>query len=437
MKQQRWLRLHGWLLSALLLALLGGAAWGTAQLPQRWHWGGQLSHTLSPASERLLATLDDEVRAYGFASPGQQLMQRHLRDLLGRYQAASAEFHADFINPEARPDLVRKYGIEQVGEIVLEHAGRYERIQVPSEAHVSAALERLLRSQGQFIAFLSGHGERSLEGEANHDLGAFGTALQRKGYRLQALNLPRMQSIPDNTALLVLTPPQTELLPGERVALLDYLQQGGNLLWLGDPDEQERLEFLADALSLRWLPGVIIDPEAAAALAIDDARLVLADQYLDHPTTARLSAPTLLVQAAAVQPPQQDWDVQPLLELAPSHSLIEHYPSGRSLDAADALLAFAQSRQQAGKQQRVLVVGDGDFLSNQYIGNGANLPLGLNMVDWLTQSEQFLDSFTRPVPDQLIELSRREAVLMASGLLFLLPLVFLSLAAVRWWRRRG
>jgi hypothetical protein len=436
MNRQWWLRLHGWLFIVLLLAVLGGVAWATAQSTQRWHWGGQLGQTLSPASQRLLGALDGEVRAYGFAPPG-QLVHRHLRDLLGLYQAASARFQVSLINPEARPDLVREYGIEQVGEIVLEHGGRRERVQAPTEAHVSAALERLLRDQGQFIAFLAGHGERSLLGEANHDLGAFGEALTRKGYRLQPLSLMRMPEIPDNTALLVLTPPQTDLLPGERAVLLDYVGRGGSILWLGDPDEHASLDFLARALGLRWRQGVVVDPEAAAALAVDDTRLVLIDHHSGHPAIASLRAPVLLVQAAMVEPPAEGWDVAPLLELAAQQSLVEGYPAGRTLDAAGAVLGLTQSRHQADRVQRVAVVGDGDFLSNHYIGNGANLSLGMNLVDWLTQSELFLDSFTRPVPDQLIELTRWQAGILASGLLFLLPLAFLGLAASRWWRRRS
>lgn len=436
MSRQGWLRLHGWLFIVLLLAILAGAAWATAQLPQRWHWGGQLSQSLSPASQRLLAEIEGELTAYGFAPPG-HLAHRHLRDLLGLYQEKSRQFKVVLVNPEARPDLVRDYGVEQQGEIVLEHSGRRERVQVPTEAHVSAALERLLRDQGQFIAFLAGHGERSLLGEANHDLGSFGEALGRKGYRLQPLNLLRLREVPDNTALLLLTPPQADLLAAERSALLDYVERGGNILWLGDPDEHARLDFLAEALGVNWRPGVVTDPEAATALAVDDDRLVLIDSHADHRITAQLRAPVLLVQAAVAQPPEQSWDVKPLLELAGHQLLLEHYPGGREQDANGAMLGFTQSRYQADRMQRVAVLGDGDFLSNHYIGNGANLPFGMNLVDWLTQSELFLDSFTRPAADQLIELSRWQAASLAIGLLIFLPMIFLLLAASRWWRRRS
>lgn len=430
-----WLRINAWVFSALLLALLAGLAWASASLPQSWQWGGQLHSSLSPPTQQLLALLDEEVTAYGFAPPG-QLLHRHMDELLALYQAESAYFQASIINPETRPDLVREFGVERIGTVVLNLGGRQEQIAVPTEAHLSAALERLLREQNQFVAFLSGHGERNLLGEANHDLGAFGEALQRKGYRLQPLNLVRLGAIPDNTALLVLTPPQTPLLPGERAALRAYLDEGGNLLWLADPGEQAELEFLTNALGVRWRSGTVIDPEAAAALGVDDSRLVLIDDLPKHAVTAQLRAPVLLVQAGALQPPTAGWEVEPLLPLAAQQALIESYPNGPQVAADDALAGLMLSRSVQGQRQRVAIIGDGDFLSNSYLGNGGNLPLGLNLVDWLTQSEAFLDSYTRPVADQIIELGEWQIVTLAVGLLLVLPLGLLGIGGSRWWRRR-
>lgn len=97
---------------------------------------------------------------------------------------------------------------------------------------------------------------------------------------------------------------------------------------------------------------------------------------------------------------------------------------------------MALSRSVDGRRQRLAVFGDGDFLSNSYLGNGANLALGLNLVDWLTQSEAFLDSYARPVPDQVLELGYWQVVTLAVGLLLALPLGFLVMAGTRWWRRR-
>lgn len=433
-----WLRLHGLAFVALLLVVLGMGAWLSARNNHVWHWGGSLGRELSPPSRQLLARMDGEVAALAFVTPG-NLVHRHVQELLAQYARHKADFRIELVNPETRPDLVRALGVRQVGELVLQYGERREHVRVPTEAHVSAALERLLRGQGQFVAFVTGHGERNLLGQANHDLGAFGRALSEKGYRLQPLNLIR-DPIPDNTALLVLTPPQVDLLPGERAALSRYLGRGGNLLWLADPGEHARLAPLAQSLGIEWQNGVVVDPAAAATLAVDDARLVLLDGYPAHPVTARLQAPSLLVQASALTAAPAGWEAMPLLSADSGQYLLTDYRTGMALTppekAPPLTLGVGLQRQLGERRQRVVVIGDGDFLANEYLGNGANLPLGLNLVDWLTESEVFLDSYARAAPDQVVTLTETQTLIIALGFLLVLPGGFLGGAAWVWWRRR-
>ena len=42
--------------------------------------------------------------------------------------------------------------------------------------------------------------------------------------------------MPDNATVLVITQPQVDLLPGEVDKMMRYVDRGGNLLWLVDPD---------------------------------------------------------------------------------------------------------------------------------------------------------------------------------------------------------
>lgn len=436
--RQLWLRLHGALFVVLLLIVLGLAAWLTERGNVVWHWGGSYAAGLSEPSRQLLARLDGELRVQAFVSPG-NVLHRHVRELLARYAEASPLVDYELIDPEARPDRVRALGVQRQGELVLDYGGRQERVAVPTEARVSAALERLLRRQGQYIAFLVGHGERSLLGEANFDLGAFGRALEEKGYRLLPVNLSR-EPLADNVALLVLTPPQTELLPGERRALLDYVARGGNLLWLGDPGEEAHLADLGRALGVEWLPGVVLDPLAAATLGTADPRLVLLETHPPHPAVARLNAPVLLPQAQALRGLAEGWEVQPLLVAEGGQFLLEDYRPGQPLpivrNAPPLALGLTLSRALDGGRQRVAVLGDGDFLSNMYLGNGANLRLGLNLVDWLTESELFLDSYTHAAPDQVIEFGRIETLLIGFGFFLALPLLLAAGAVWAYWRRR-
>ena len=54
----------------------------------------------------------------------------------------------------------------------------------------------------RLVLWLEGHGERRLDGSANHDLGDFGNQLLRKGFRVNSINLAVAQDMPANAALL-------------------------------------------------------------------------------------------------------------------------------------------------------------------------------------------------------------------------------------------
>src|SRR6185503_20667882 len=110
------------------------------------------------------------------------------------------------------------------------------------------------------VLALDGHGERRLDGAANHDLGTFGGQLQQKGVKLAPLNLALAQDVPANAALLIIASPQAEVQAAEAQKLRRYIERGGNLLWLIDPGPLNGLQPLAETLGRVLTPGTVVDP---------------------------------------------------------------------------------------------------------------------------------------------------------------------------------
>jgi ABC-type uncharacterized transport system involved in gliding motility auxiliary subunit len=84
----------------------------------------------------------------------------------------------------------------------------------------------------------------------------------------------------------------------------------------------------------------------------------------------------------------------------------------------------------------MIVIGDGDFLSNAYLGNGGNLNLGLNIIHWLSQNEQFINVPAKTARDRALNLSPTASGAIALGFLFLLPIVLIGAGALIWFKRR-
>jgi ABC-type uncharacterized transport system involved in gliding motility auxiliary subunit len=99
-------------------------------------------------------------------------------------------------------------------------------------------------------------------------------------------------------------------------------------------------------------------------------------------------------------------------------------------------IAAALERNVNERAQRVVVVGNGHFASNQFLGNGGNLDLAINIVNWLAGDDALITLQPRPSVDSSLDLGRNSQYLMLFGFLVILPLVFAGSGVWVWWRRR-
>jgi hypothetical protein len=429
----------GWLRHALILMTIAAAAVTLAVASHHTDWSVSLSgsgrHELTDASAALAGQLQAPVRVV-VALPPDAAARDAVRRLARRYRDIHEAFDLRFVDPSDPAPEVRRLGLRPGEALVFlgEHA---ERVHAPTEARISAALERLLRRGERYIVWLTGHGGRDLKGEANHDLGLFGRALERKGYRLQPLTLERTPVIPDNTALLIVATPTIDFSAAEQALLRDFVERGGAVLWLADG---EAVTGLTDMLPITPRPQLVLDPASEQLLGIEDPRLLLLDADGDHPITAALEDPLLMAGAHALTPRDgSDWTLRRLLSgsdrhyLAPGPSATLETSAGND---SPAYLAITLERQGPEGPQRAAVLGDGDLLANSYLGNGGNLAFGLSLVDWLVQAEDFVGRYLTGAPDQKLRLSATSAAALAFGLLLVVPGLFVAGAFMAWRRQR-
>ena len=441
-KTRRATRIQNALFLILFLALVGMLAWLSTRYTFTADWTASGRNTLSAASSGLLEQLDGPVNITAFATEDESV--RHaIRDLLARYQRHKRDITLEFINPDLQPARVRELGIRVNGELLIEYQGRQEKLASLSEQSITNALQRLARSGERWLVFLEGHGERKPLGEANHDLGAWGKRLEEKGFKVQSMNLVSSPAIPDNTAVLVLAGPQTDLMPGEVALIQQFIEGGGNLLWLDDPGDPHGLQPLADTLGVHFVPGVIVDP-TTQVLGISDPRLAIASTYPPHPVTRNFDVITLFPQAAGIkQELPAGWQGQAILVSAERSWSETGELSGQitiddGQDTPGPLtlgVVMSRARGDVG-EQRVAIIGDGDFLSNAYLGNGGNLALGMNLINWLSYDDRFIDIPVKVAPDRTLTFSPLAQGMIGLGWLVLLPLGLAATGAVIWWRRK-
>ena len=441
--------------SAVQSVLVLLAAVLVAFLSTRFGFERDLSHengaSLSPASVALLKSLDAPVEIVSYASK-QGGLRAIIADFVDRYRRAKPDVSLRFVDPDADPEAMRAAGVSVDGELDIRYKERSERLKVLSETELSNVLLRLSRTRERIVAFLEGDGERQPLGKANADLGTFIAGLADRGLRAVPLPLANTGKVPENADLVVIANPRVALAPAVANELVDYVERGGNLLWLTEPDENAGLDALAKALSIRVLPGTVVDA-SGSAFGLGDPSFVALAKYPPHAITKGFLLTTLLPQPAALaQLADPHWDLKPILRSSDkSWNETGHIPkAGETADTirqdADAGeipgpldLGFALSRispRPDRKEQRVVVIGDGDFLSNSFLGNGGNRELGQRVFDWLAGDDDHINVPDKSAPDRTLALSQAELGALSVVFLVALPLVLAASGMLIWWRRR-
>ena len=360
------------------------------------------------------------------------------------YQRAKRDLHLRLIDPREQPKIAAEAGLRTPNALVIEYRRRTEQIALNdfSEQTFANALVRLMRGANNLVLWLDGHGERKLDGLANHDLGSFGQQLREKGFNLSSINLALAQEVPANAALLVITHPQVDLQPGELEKLLQYMDRGGNLLWLIDTESLHGLRPLAEKLSLVLTPGTVIDPSLPPRSG--PPVFAVAANYARHPVVGTLQYNTLFPHARQIGADDNaGWRVTPLIDVAP-RGWVEtgkldakpQFDKARDLPGP-VNIASAFERAVGDREQRVIVVGTGHFLSNSYLGNGGNLALGVSMLNWLSGNDALVAIDPRPAADTQLDINTTRLYLIAFVVLLLLPLLFGGAGFAVWWRRRN
>lgn len=441
------LLVHSALFVILLIALAGLLAYFAQRYRVEHDLTQNARNTISLQARDALEKLPGPVKitTYATRQDARGDMRKRIGDFVSRYQRVKPDISHGYVDPREEPKLAQAAGIRVNGESVIEYNQKTERLTDYSEQALINALMRMARSSERLVMALDGHGERRLNGIANHDLGEFGKQLSAKGFRTNSLNLGIAQEVPANVSVLLIANPQVDLQAVEVQKIKQYLQNGGNLLWLIDTEPLRGLQPIAELLGLVLGPGTVVDPDAGRLNA--SPTMAIGAAYARHPITDGFRLNTVFpfsrqIGYDADSSSGREWRVTRLIEVASrgwveAGSLDGRISFDKSRDIPGPVnIAVAIERTVNDKAQRVVVVGNGHFLSNAYLGNAGNSDLGVNMINWLSGDDALIVIQPRPTQDGQLELSRAAQYFIVFAFLIILPALFIAAGVTVWWRRR-
>ena len=437
---------------------------------------------------KILEQLEDPVKVTAFFtlnSADEANAWRVTEDLLSEFRRRSnrVSFEYELIDPELRPNIATELGATQFPALAVENlttrrtevlVGGDPRVSpdVFSEQQIITGLLVVNQIEQKTVAFVSGHSERDITSLANtrEGFGLAASALSRENYQVLNITLQELGSViqaGDPTllpAVLVFAGPTDELLGIDLQALGAYAQLGGDILFMLEPDQVPESfgAFLAQ-YGVAVGSGQLVD--TASFVAPNPSFLQLKStngQIPPHSITTNfdvLYMPGTAFVGPAVEPaavPLTD-EGRPyvffeILGLTTLNSWAETDPEtiqfvpGEDiqgpLSVALAIEAISDLNTPPFRQDgeyvetNMVVIGDTDFASNQYIANAKNGDLLVNSVNWLAEDYELIS--IRPKLRSFRELvltSRERDLVRWTGWLLMPSLVGLA-GVYMWWRRR-
>jgi len=454
-RSQLQYRIQHFIFIVLLLACIGFAGWLSNEYNQRSDWTAGARHSLSTDTLDLLEQLPFAVslRSYQADNP---TLTNAITEILNRYKSKKHDFSFELINPDIFIDRAKTDNVKRYGQTIIEYNGQLERIDKISEQNITNALIRLQRGIKPNLYFLHQHGERSIHDNSAAGYSQLATQLVNKGFNVSSINLIK-DSLNINNSVLVVGTINKPLLDSEQEKIHQFINAGGQLLWLQDPttdsSTNNSLANIAAQLNIHFISGVVIDnnQEVNAMLKLNHPAIIPILEYRRHPITEKMQYFTLFTSASAIttansnQKMVNHWVTTDLLitssnSWAESSRLTEKVEYNKEDDFTGPLsIGIAQQRQMNTADekfsQRVVVIGDSDFIANNNLGQGANLDFIINTLNWLTSHDKLISIAPKNAPDLQLNLSAPVAAIIGLVFLIFMPLVFFISGALIWFKR--
>jgi len=319
------------------------------------------------------------------------------------------------------------------------------RLEELSEYKISTLIQKTSNADNHWLVFITGHNEADPLDHSELGLSSFAEIFTKQGMHIVTLNLADQQTIPDNTALLIIANPQLDFLPLEKDIIHKYLERGGKLLWLTEPDTKVT-DILTEEFGIKPSKGVAIDP-TSLQLGSPHPALKIITKYPKHAITENLHTATILPWSAHLQVLLQvnAWQQQVFLATQAStwtyngpetfniKTLANHKEHLGPLN-----LGIALSRDNGTDvPQRSLVVSDSSFLLNKYIPLYANAQLAANTIEWSQEDIKIFVFSPTPLRDLSYHTSKLDRFLYQYFFIFFLPALFIGIGLYQGLRKTG
>ncbi|MFT4626771.1 MAG: hypothetical protein ACI8PZ_005449 [Myxococcota bacterium] len=245
--------------SALVLSLLFPMNYLANAYNAEWDYAYFRTARPGGATISLVKALPEPVEVLLFFPPGNDVAQeiRPYFDALA--EASDGHLTARVVDQALQPALSEERKIRENGYIALRTGGNDAKLKIDTDidrakrdlkkldGNIYEQLVKITREK-RTVYVTTGHGEANWREKENplRKINLFKKDLEDRNIKVKAFGVTEgsTSAVPDDAAAVVVAAPSTPLLPEEIAVLKAYMDGGGRLLVLADPDSARPTELL-------------------------------------------------------------------------------------------------------------------------------------------------------------------------------------------------
>lgn len=217
--------------------------------------------TLSGEARRVVESLDQPVKIIGFYNSQQQGVYRQFEDLLELFSETSPKVSYRLVDLDRSPREAQRYGIAGYNSGVVEIGDHFRVLRSIDQESIVDAILRLTRQKTRSLCFITAHGEHSPESaDERRGYSTAAKALEKENFEVRTLGLvPSPDDDRESCTVVILAGPQTELLPGEVENLIKRLAAGKPVLLMVEPWAPQSIVRFLERTGVRLFDDLIVD----------------------------------------------------------------------------------------------------------------------------------------------------------------------------------
>lgn len=424
-------------------------------------------YTISDQTRELVSGLEEDVTIYWIAQSGAE--NSALETMLQRYAGMSSHIKVVKKDPDVYPTFAQQYTDEDIynNSLIVESSlrtryvsyydimeydyssyyttGSYS-ISFNGEGAITSAIDYVTSEDTPILYTLTGHGEAALSS-------GFQSAVEQQNIEIGELYLLSAGEVPEDAGAILINAPTGDLAEEEAALLAEWLEGGGNLILITDPEEESgsrpNLDAVMAAYGVTAQEGVVIESDRSYYAM--NTPYYLLPGYGSHAITSPLKSDGYYVLLSVAQGltvsdelPDSVSVTQLLTTSSDAFSKVAGYglttyeKEEGDIDGPFALAVAIENTVDDETTGRIVWISSSSLLNDSVNVqvSGGNQDFFLNCVSWMVGETEGITIHAKSLDSDYLTMSSSASSVLTMLVIVVIPAAYLAVGIVIWARRK-